>query len=270
MSRSAERAEPLRTLGAEVALGDLRDPDSLRRACLGATHVITTANAFMGRGAESIAAVDERGNHQLIDAARDAGVRQFVFASARLSEPYRSIDYFAAKFRTEEYLRQSGLTYTILRPSAFMETWAQVIGEPVVRQGVARVFGSGHLPVNFVAVDDVATITVMTIDRPDARNTVLEIGGPENPTLLELVEIFERAAGRRAKRKHIPVFALRVLPLLVRPFNPVLARQMKAGYLMATIPQPFDPAPMLARYPIALTRLEDWVRARYGPRTGRA
>ena len=102
----------------EVPQGDLRDPEARRRACNDVTHVITTANAFGGRDAESVAAVDEQGNRNLVNAAMAARVRQFVFTSALLSEEYRSIDFFAAKFHIEDYLRQSGLTWTILRPAA--------------------------------------------------------------------------------------------------------------------------------------------------------
>jgi NADH dehydrogenase len=265
LTRRRERAQSLQEVGAEVAVGDLRDRRALDAACGGATHVISTANAFVGTGEESVQAVDERGNRHLIDAARAAGVRQFVFTSALVPDTYRAIDYFAAKFATEEYLRASGLTWTILRPTAFMETWAQIIGEPLVRTGSTKIFGSGLNPLNFVAVDDVATIAVMTMDRPDACNAFVDIGGPENLTLLDVAAIFERVTGRTGTRAHLPVPILRLLGTLVRPFNPVFARQVRAGALMAAAAQPFDPAPMLAKYPVKLTRLEEWVRARYGP-----
>jgi NADH dehydrogenase len=264
MTRRRERARALEERGAEVVVGDLRDRTSLDTACRGATHAITTANAFAGSGPESVPAIDERGNRLLIDAAAAAGVRQFVFTSALLPEAFRAVDYFAAKFATEDYLRASGLTWTILRPTAFMETWAQVIGDPLVRTGSTRIFGSGRNPLNFVAVDDVAAVAVLTLDRPDALGASVDIGGPENLTLLDVAAIFERVTGRRGRRTHLPVPLLRVLATVLRPFNPVFARQLRAGALVATIPQPFDPAPMLARYPLRLTRLEEWVRSRYG------
>jgi NADH dehydrogenase len=221
---------------------------------------MTTANAFIGRGAQSVTAVDEAGNRNLVDAARRAAVRQFVFTSARIPREFLAIDYFAAKMRTEEYLQESGVPFTILRPTAFMETWAAMLGGPVLAGGKARLFGPGTLPINFVAVDDVARVAVMTLDRADATNAVVEIGGPENLTQLQVVEIFERLAGRPAKRSHMPVWLMRVLPALLRPFNPVAARQIQAGAVTATVPQPFDSSAMLAAYPIAQTRLEEWAR----------
>lgn len=269
MTRRPDAAGALRTAGAEIVQGDLTDPSSLSAACRGVTHIVTTANAFVGTGKASVASVDEAGNRHLIDAARAAGARQFVFTSALLPPAFFAIDYFAAKQRTEDYLRQSGVPYTILRPTAFMETWAAMIGEPALRQGKVRIFGSGTLPMNFVAVDDVAEVAVLTLDRPDARNAVVEIGGPENLTQLDVVAIFERLAGRPVKRSHMPVWLMRILPPLVRPFNPVAARMIQAGATTATVPQPFDASAMLARFPIAQTRMADWA-ARFAQRLGAA
>lgn len=265
LTRRRERAKALDAGGAQVTIGDLRDRSSLAEACHGATHVITTANAFMGTGAQSVAAVDELGNRNLINAARTARVRQFVFTSARVPDAYRSIDFFAAKFHTEDYLRQSGVPWTILRPTAFMETWAMIIGDPLVRTGSTKIFGSGRNPINFVAVDDVAAVAVMTLDRPDALNAVVEIGGPEDLTLLDVADTFGQVTGRRGRRIRIPVQVLRMLATVMPWVNPVFGRQVQAGLLIDTIPQTFNPEEMLTRYPVELTRLESWVRARYQP-----
>ena len=259
LTRNPERASQWRERGAQIATGDLRDLESLRRACNGATHVITTAHAFTARDV----AVDREGNRNLIDAARDARVRRFVFTSALVPDTFRAIDFFAAKFDTEDYLRGSGLPWTILRPTAFMESWGQLLGDPIVRGGTTMLFGRGDAPVNFVAIENVAEIAVMTLDDPAAVNAVIEIGGPQNLTLMQVTDLFERVAERRARRRHMPLAVMRVLSVLLRPFNPVMARQLKAAVLGASTGQPFNPGPMLARYPVRLVTLEEWARARY-------
>lgn len=263
MSRDTRRAEALRRLGAAPVAADLRHAGSLRAALDGVTHVITTANAFAGKGDESVSSVDLQGTRNLIDVAREAGVKQFIFTSAMVPDVYRSIDYFAAKFRNEDYLRRSGLPWTILRPAAFMETWAAMVGDPLIEGKPVRIFGSGRNTLNFVAIDDVATIAAMTVDRAEALNACVDVGGPENLTQLHVVEVFERVTGRKARTKHMPVRVMRLMAPIAGRFNPVFGRMVRSGILAATVPQPFDPAPMLARYPIALTRLEDWARARY-------
>jgi uncharacterized protein YbjT (DUF2867 family) len=139
-----------------------------------------------------------------------------------------------------------------------------MILDGVRRNGVARIFGPGQLPINFVATVDVASVAAMTIDRADALNADVEIGGPENLTMLQVVAIVERVSGRPVTRKHLPVAVMRVLPFLTRPFSPGMARAIQAGYYTATVSQSFDSAPMLARYPIEQTTMEAWVRARWG------
>jgi hypothetical protein len=81
--------------------------------------------------------------------------------------------------------------------------------------------------------------------------------------MLQVVDIVERVAGRPVKRKHLPVMMMRVLPLLLRPFSPGVARAIEAGYYTATVSQPFDARPMLERYPIRQTTMEEWVRSRW-------
>jgi NADH dehydrogenase len=263
LTREATRASSLVARGAGVAVADLTRPGTLEPAMRGVTEVITTANAFVQPDRRAIASVDEQGNQNLIDAARSAGVRQFVFTSAWLPTPYFAIDYFAAKRQTEEYLRASGVPYTILQPTAFMETWAMVVGEPILKTGTAQIFGSGTNPINFVAVDDVAAIAVQALGRTDALNALIQIGGPENLTLLEVAAVFERIRGSAARRRHLPVPVMRLLSRLVRPFNPVLGRQVHAGALMATVPQAVDGPATRTRWDVPMTRMEDWARRTY-------
>ena len=126
---------------------------STARAC-GATHVITTANAVGGTGNETVAAIDGRGNRQLVDAAGAAGItahRLHVGAPAR---GVGAVEDFAAKLATEDYLKRAGSTGRSLQRTAFMETWAQIVGEPLSPgTGIEADLGSGRNPLNFVAVN---------------------------------------------------------------------------------------------------------------------
>lgn len=252
--RNPSTVAALTARGAEVAVGDVTRRDTLDAAMRGVTHVITTVNAFLAPTRRALDAVDLQGNRNLIDAARQAGVRQFVFTSAWLPEPYYAIDYFAAKRQTEAYLRASGVPYTILRPAAFMETWAMIVGDPVLRTGKVQIFGDGTNKVNFVAVDDVAAFAVRVLDDPGALNADVDIFGPENLSLLEVAAVFERLKGEPARKQHLPVPVMKLLSTVVRPFNPVFARQVQAGALMASVPQEVQPG----QGRVGQTRLQEW------------
>jgi NADH dehydrogenase len=260
--RDPLRAAAPERRGAQIAVGDLTRRDTLDRAMAGVTHVITTANWFLAPSRAGIESVDVQGNRNLIDAARAAGVKQFVFTSAWLPDAYTRIDYFNAKRQTETYLRASGLTYTILRPAAFMDIWGMIVGDPILKTGKVQIFGDGKNPVNFVAADDVAAIAVRTLDHPAASNAIVDIYGPENLTLLEVAAVFERIKGTPARKVHLPVPVMKVLGAAAGLFNPRFARQVKAGALLATLPAAADPTGSREAWGVPMTTLEQWASNR--------
>jgi NADH dehydrogenase len=266
MSREPAKLAELIRLGAEPVVGDLRDPTSLAGACNNVEKVVAAAHAFEATRGNNPRTVDDAGNRHLIDASRAAGVKHFVFTSVYDARRDHPVDFFRIKFRAEEYLRASGLSYTILRPTAFMEFWGALVGEPIAKAGRTTIFGRGTNPVNFVSVIDVAEFAVMALDNPAAQNDVIEIGGPENLSLLQVAEVFERVTGKSAKKSHVPLAMMRVMKTLMKPFNETISRQIAAGVYMDTAGQRVDMTDTLKRYPLSLTRLEDVVRAQYGLR----
>jgi len=79
---------------------------------------------------------------------------------------------------------------------------------------------------------------VKIVQREDVVNETVEVGGPSNIAFKDLAAQVERRLGATGKRRHIPLFALKLLPPLVKPFNEVAARRMTLGYL-ATTASPF-------------------------------
>ena len=195
ISRDPKRLDALRDLGAEVMQGDLTDPASLARACRGVEKVLAAAHAFTGAGGNSMERVDGVGNRALIDAARAAGVSHFVFTSA-CSGPDDSVDFFRVKCGVEQYLRASGLPFTILRPGAFMEDHAERVGRPLMEKGWTVVFGRGEGLANYVAAGDVAQVATMVL-RDAPLNDIVRIGGPENLSAIEVVRTYDGSPGAR-------------------------------------------------------------------------
>ncbi len=105
-------------------------------------------------------------------------------------------------------------------------------------------------------------------DDPQAVGQTIEIGGPPENKLTnnEVVALFERVAGRPAKVSHVPRGLLRVMSPLLRPLHPGLSQVMALALYEDTHDTTFDAAPLLRRYPLALTRLEDWITAHCVPR----
>jgi len=163
-------------------------------------------------------------------------------------------------------VRANGLAWTILRSTASMETWAQLVGKPLVETGRARLFGRGENPINFVAADDVARFVELAVVDPALRGQVVEVGGPENLTMRQVAQTFQAVTRKAGKVSHVPLPAMRALAVLLRPLNATVARQIQACVVMDTRDMTFDPAETARRYPAIVPTPPAAVIARdFGP-----
>lgn len=232
LTRDRARARGLPD-AVEIAIGDLRDTASIVAAVRGCDEVVAAAHGFVGPGNPSPEAIDRDGNRALIACAVDARISHFVLVSVHGASPDHPMSLVRAKHAAEEQLRASGLPFTIIRATPFMETWLGIIGGTVEGSGHALVFGPGTNPVNFVSARDVAAAVVACITGAPA-NGVLEISGPENLGLVTIARQIIQASGRDARIKHVPLAALRIMSQLARVFAPAFARQAQAAVLMNT------------------------------------
>ncbi len=231
LTRDVKRA-PAAWTDVELLQGDLRSSAALAAAVKACRVVISAAHGFAGPGNPSPETIDRDANCALMAAAEQAGVEHFVLLSVQGAAPDHPMSLHRAKFAAEQALRQSGLGFTILRPTAFMETWLEIMGAELGDKGHALVFGPGKNPVNFVSVRDVAALAVLAATDGGLRNEVVELGGPENLGFVTLAERLLEARGKPLRIKHIPLLALRLMSVLARPFSPVFARQARAAVVM--------------------------------------
>jgi NADH dehydrogenase len=208
--------------------------------------------------------VDYEGNRNLIAAARAAGVERFILISMHGAAPDHPMELLRMKYRAEEELKASGPAWTIIRPTVSMETWAQAVGEPLLRSGKTRVFGRGVNPINFVAWSDVARFVELAVADRAMRGMAVDVGGPENLTMNEFVATFQRATGTDGAVSHVPLPIMRLMAVLMRPVNAALARQIEAGVLMDTRDMTLDASPTARRFPsIPQTTVAEMVRRVY-------
>src|SRR5678816_2861452 len=113
-----------------------------------------------------------------------------------------------AKRTVEQSLIESGMGYTILQPTMFMEIWLSPAVGFNYPEGKAAIYGDGKNKLCWVSLHDVAALAIASLDNPAATNKIFEIGGPEALSPLEVVSIFEESSGRSFAVEHIPVEAL--------------------------------------------------------------
>ncbi|MEO6212143.1 MAG: SDR family oxidoreductase [Vicinamibacterales bacterium] len=202
------KVEPLEKAGIMLFAGDLKDAASIRAACAGVETVVSTASASISRGeGDTIQSVDRDGQLGLVDAAKDAGVRHFIYVSfsGNIDAPFPLRD---AKRAVERRLEQSGMAFTVLRPSFFMDVWLSPHAgfDPV--GGQVRIYGTGDALVSMICASDVAAYAAACVGNPAVLNQVIELGGPEPVTCNAVVRLFETALGRSVERTHVPEAAL--------------------------------------------------------------
>jgi uncharacterized protein YbjT (DUF2867 family) len=253
-----DRVSRLRALGVELVIGDLKDPKSLENACQGQDGLVCTASStFSRQEGDSIETVDRDGLNHLVDAARKSAVQHFVFMSFSGNidrpSPLRN-----AKRSVEKHLRDSGLGYTILRPSYFMEVWlSPAIGFDFAK-GAATIYGAGTAKISWMSYRDVAEFAVQSLEKPSARNRVLELGGPERLSPLEVVRIFERLTGRKFQVTHVSDETLRQ-QLATAP--DALQKSFAALMLSYAAGDDVPMDAMLREFPLHLSSVEAYARS---------
>jgi uncharacterized protein YbjT (DUF2867 family) len=252
LARSQSNYQPLVDAGAQVVLGDLKQRDSLDPACEGVETVITTANSAARGGADNVQTVDLSGNRHLIDAAKAAGVNQFIFVSVLGADPHSPIPFIQAKGKTEDHLRESSIPYTIIAPNAYMEIWvAGVVGMPAMMGQPVTIVGGGRRKHSFISAGDVAAFIIAAIGNPAAINQKLLLGGPEPLSLRDAVAIYERVLGHQIQVRSVAAGS----PV---PGLPEMAAQLLAG--LDTYDSPIDMTETARTFGIQLTPLEEVAR----------
>jgi NADH dehydrogenase len=252
------KVESLRRLGAEIVVGDLKEPETLVPPCTGVEAVVSTVTCTTSHGeGDTIESVDRDGQLALVAAAARSGVRRFVF----ISFPEFAVEFplQTAKRTVEDGIRSSGLEYTILRPTSFQEVWlAPRLGfDPL--NGQVQTFGSGDKRVSWVSCRDVARFAVEALGSPAARDAVIDLGGPEALSHLEVVRIFEEESGRRCAVAHVPEEALEAQMAAAGDS----LQASFAGLMLGTARegQAIDMEPVLREFPLELTSVRDYARA---------
>jgi uncharacterized protein YbjT (DUF2867 family) len=272
LARDSAKASSAWADGVEIAAGDVRDPGAVDRAMAGARTVVSAISGFGSGRDVSPRTVDWQGNAHLIRAARDAGVEHFVLISICQASAGHPIELFRMKHRAEVELRASGIAWTIIRPTAYMETWVGLVGAPLLETGRTRIFGRGRNPINFVSAADVARYVVSAVADPAMRGVSVDVGGPENLTMNEVVATFQRVTGASGKVSHVPLPMMRVMSHLIRPFNSSMAGLIAAAVVMDSTDMTWDPPAGTGPFPsISPRRLADVIFGDYGQvRTTRA
>jgi uncharacterized protein YbjT (DUF2867 family) len=231
LTRDLERAQHLIGKGVEVVEGDVRDPAALIHAAAGVDIIVSAVQGFVGSGKVSPRTVDRDGNVNLIAAARMVGAAVVLMSvvGAAADSP---IELSRMKYVAEEELRRSGVPFTVIRATPFLDTWVEILEGTAVHSGRPLIFGRGNSPIWFVKVGDVAALVERAVLDSSTRGSTLQVGGAESLTLNQLAALVQAEAGRTGSARHLPPLALVLLAHTIGLINPQLGRQARMALAM--------------------------------------
>lgn len=202
----AKQRDRFAGLSVEFREGDVTQAESLGAAMSGVQGVVG-CQQFPNSPIEDPAKgytfelVDAAGTENLVNAARAAGVSRYVYLSGAGADPNAERHWFRAKARAETAVRESGIAYTILRPSWVYgpedKALNRFLGMSRILPFVPLIGDAGKQRLQPVFIDDVARATVESIYNPAAENKVFDLGGPEVLTMKEIVSLALQACGRK-------------------------------------------------------------------------
>jgi len=201
-----------RALGAlrvhvQIALGDLADPPSFRNAMRGVDEVIHLAASIRDQPGSSIEELAAIATWRMVDAARRAGVRRFIFFSALGASTQSRARFLRAKALAERAVLDAPLPSVVFAPSIIYSP-----GDPFLAllerlgriPGVTPIMGRGRAEFQPIWVEDVAECVVSAMRLPPEASSRYELAGPDTLTYAEIVELLLRRAGRSRTLVHVP------------------------------------------------------------------
>jgi uncharacterized protein YbjT (DUF2867 family) len=186
---NSNQARQLMGNGQEVFQGSFDDPESVMRAMDGVYGVFSV---------QPYSAKEIQQGVAVIEAAKRQGVSHFVYSSVGAADEETGIPHFESKAKVEEYLRSSGLLYTIVRPVFFMENWWRGVGESI-RNGQLQQPLSPTANLQMIAVDDIGAFAVLAFADPGKwKNRTFSLAG-DALSMQQIADAFSRATARNVK-----------------------------------------------------------------------
>lgn len=274
--RAALAGRPLRLLvrdkaaaadlaGPDVELveGDVTRPETLRGAMDGCEAVVHLVAIIAEEGGATFDGVIHRGTVNVVEEGQRAGIRRFVHMSALGATDDPRYAYMQAKWRAEQAVKASGISWTIFRPSVVFGPGDEFIN---ALAGVVRNFplipvvGDGQSKFQPVSVHEVAEAFAKALDDPAAAGQTYELGGAKVYTYEGMLDTIASKLGKKKPKAHVPVALMmpvvklsKPLPKALRP--PVTVEQLKMLALDNCTDQNATPH-LLGRQPL---RLEDGI-----------
>ncbi|MFW6074779.1 MAG: complex I NDUFA9 subunit family protein [Chloroflexota bacterium] len=211
MVRRPGDEERFQAEGFETCVGDVLEPASLLDAMDGVGSIINLVAIIKEHGDITFEKINYQGSVNVVDAARQSGVPRLIQTSAIGASNAPDMPYLYTKWRAENYVRESGLDWTIFRPSLMFgstaeghEHFVSQLADVVRTAPIVPVVGGGDAKFQPIHLDDISDAFRCALEDPATVGKILEIGGPDVLTYRDMLEEIARVFKSRKPRIPVP------------------------------------------------------------------
>lgn len=207
--RNFRKASFLKEWGVELVYGDLTRPETLPPCLRGITAIIDASTSRVDE-LDSLKKVDWDGKLCLIEAAKVANIKHFVFFSAQNIEQFENIPLMRLKYGIEQKLQQSKIPYTIFRLTGFYQGLIEQYAIPILENLPIWVTNE-NTSISYMDTQDIAKFCLRTLQIPKTVNQTFFLSGLKGWISSEIIDLCEQLAGQTAKVQKIPVVFLKLI-----------------------------------------------------------
>lgn len=259
VERLRERNEPMRLLArgeaaarmsgatSETVRGDVTDSASLHHAMDGVDTVIHLVAVITEKGDRTYQRINVEGTRNVVAAAKAAGVTRFLHISGNGAQDNPRYRFLQSKWRGEQAVIESGIPYSILRPSLIFgegDQFFNTLATLVRLNPIVPIVGDGKSLFQPIWAEDVCTCFLKMLDDDAYLGRGIDVGGPEQLSYEEMIDIVMRVLGKRRPKMHVPIALLKpaaavMAAVLPRPpVTPGLLDQLEVDNITAPNPLP--------------------------------
>lgn len=188
------------------------------------------------------------------------GVDRLVYTSVHTADQATAVPHFEVKGVIERYLAKAPVAATVLRPTTFMDAFAAPwMREGIVTRGVLLSPIAIDAPISYVATSDLAEVAVRLLAEPVFVGETIEVGGPRPVTYRELLPRLSELTGQSVRYEQLSLDQVEArfgsdMAAMIRLFN-------RQGFTV-------DPGPVVDRFGLTLTSVEEFLHQTYAVSTG--
>uniref|UniRef100_A0AAU7YQ45 Ycf39 n=1 Tax=Gracilaria hainanensis TaxID=2871843 RepID=A0AAU7YQ45_9FLOR len=215
--RNFRKAAFLKEWGAELVYGDLKLPETIPPTLLGVTAIIDSSTARTS-DLYNAARIDLYGKYILIEAAKKANIKRYIFFSILNAHKYSEVPLIQMKVIIEDYLIKSGIDYTIFNLAGFFQGLISQYALPILDNQTIWITDDIK-SIAYMDAQDIAKLTVRSLSTVKTKNKILPMVGPRSWSSIEIIELCEKLSGKRSKISRIPVLILNFVRRLTNFFQ---------------------------------------------------